>query len=104
MELCEIVTKCGLKTIVLITVSQRYRTKIQSERSAGILLAIVDQLFDTQAPTVAQTVKRFNLTTPTAQQNINTLTAAGILKEAAGRLRNLFSVKTAYHFYHNTHT
>jgi Fic family protein len=47
----------------------------------GNVLAIIDQLFDAPAITVAQAEKQFKLTTPTAQANINKLVAAGIFRK-----------------------
>ncbi len=76
------------RTDKLLHLWQRYREELQTTRSSTILLGIVDDLFRNPAMTAPHVAKRFKITLRSAQQNINKLVAAGILKEATGRQRN----------------
>jgi Fic family protein len=77
-----------LRSKRLFQLWEAYREKVQTARSAGHLLRIVNLLFDTPALTIRQIEKRLKITYPAAQANVEKLVAAGILREHTKRQRN----------------
>jgi Fic family protein len=67
---------------------QRYRKRFQEARSSALILNLIDFLFESPILTVRRTQKRLKVTFRSAQQNIDKLIQAGILKEITGRSRN----------------
>jgi Fic family protein len=65
-----------------------YRAQFQSARAAARLLQAVDWLFGHPILTVAQVEHALGVTTPTAQQYVDRLVGAGILREITGQARN----------------
>lgn len=72
----------------LLKLWQTYRDQLQSARASALLLQLVDDLFAYPALSNPGVSKRLNITPRSAQQNINKLIDAGILREATGRRRN----------------
>lgn len=72
----------------LLKLWQAYRERLQAARASALLLQLVDDLFADPAISNPGASKRLNITPRSAQQNINKLIEAGILKEATGRRRN----------------
>lgn len=77
-----------LRSKRLFQLWEQYREKVQTARSAGHLLRIVNLLFDTPALTIRQIEKRLKITYPAAQANVEKLIEAGIIREHTGKQRN----------------
>lgn len=67
---------------------RRYREEFQQARSSSLLLGLIDFLFESPILTVKQVADRLDVTFRGAQQNIDKLVAADILRETTGRARN----------------
>jgi len=65
-----------------------YRRRLQSARSSGLSLQLVDKLFEYPVITVPQAEKWLQVTTHTAQNNIDKLVKSGIIVETTGQKRN----------------
>ncbi len=65
-----------------------YRSKFQQVSNSSNLLKLIDLLFERPYVTVRGVAKALGVTFPTAQNNIDLLTAAEVLSEATGRSRN----------------
>lgn len=72
----------------VLNLRDAYRTRGLGTRSGTVLPQILDRLFITPAVTVPQIAKQLGITQRAARQNIDRLTAEGILREATGRQRN----------------
>lgn len=69
----------------LLSLWQRYRQSLQTVRSSGLLLTLVDELFHRPYLTFTQAAKTLNVTFRAAQLNVSKLVDAGILHELPGR-------------------
>ena len=72
----------------LMDLREAYRTKLQSARASALLLQLVDELFSIPAVTIPGVTKRLNVTSRSAQLNVDKLIEARILREVTGRQRN----------------
>jgi Fic family protein len=72
----------------LIDLREDYRRALHSTRSSALPLQLVDELFSTPALTVAQAARLLNITVTAAQNNIDKLVNAGVLREVTGQKRN----------------
>jgi len=72
----------------LVALWQAYRKRLQSCRSAGMLLQLVDELFITPAFTAAHVMKTLEISKSAAGRYIEKLLAEGILTEVSGQKRN----------------
>lgn len=64
---------------------QEYRAQLQSARSSGLLLRLVDRLFADPAITVSQAAREMGITARAAQQNVARLVAEGLEVKSTGR-------------------
>ena len=71
----------------LLALRQQYRERLQTKKSPGRTLALMENLFKEPVTTVAGARDRLKVTTRAAQQNIDRLVQEGILKEVTGRQR-----------------
>ena len=71
----------------LLMLRQQYREKLQAQKSPGRALELMENLFKEPVMTVAAARNRLKVTTRAAQQNVDRLVQAGILKEVTGRQR-----------------
>ncbi len=69
----------------LLSLWQRYRQKLQTVRSSGLLLTLADHLFHHPYLTFTQAAKTLDVTFRAAQLNVRKLVEAGILEELPGR-------------------
>lgn len=69
----------------LLSLWQRYRQSLQTVRSSGLLLTLVDDLFHRPYLTFTQAAKTLDVTFRAAQLNVSKLVDAGILHELPGR-------------------
>lgn len=72
----------------LLGLWEEYRQALQTARASALLLQLVDSLFANPAITVPRAKELLKVTYPSAQQKIETLVSAGILREVTGRKRN----------------
>ena len=72
----------------LLDLRKRYQEKVQTPRTSILLQRLIDMLFEVPALTTKRVVEESKITPAAAQNNINKLVEAGILKEATGRKRN----------------
>jgi Fic family protein len=71
----------------LLALRQEYREKLQAQKVPGRTLELMENLFKEPVITVASARERLKVTTRTAQQNVDRLLQAGILREVTGRQR-----------------
>ncbi len=71
----------------LLALRQEYRQKLQAQKLPGRALELMEHLFKEPVTTVAAARERLKVTTRAAQQNVDRLLRAGILKEVTGRQR-----------------
>lgn len=71
----------------LLALRQEYREKLQAQKLPGRTLELMEHLFKVPVITVAGARELLKLTTRSAQQNVDRLLQAGILKEVTGRQR-----------------
>ncbi|MGO9086581.1 MAG: Fic family protein [Candidatus Sulfotelmatobacter sp.] len=71
----------------LLALRQEYREKLQAQKLPGRTLELMENLFKEPVITVASARDRLKVTTRAAQQNIDRLVQAGILREVTGRQR-----------------
>jgi Fic family protein len=71
----------------LLALRQEYREKLQAQKLSGRALELMENLFKEPVTTVASARERLKVTTRAAQQNVDRLLRAGILKEVTGRQR-----------------
>jgi Fic family protein len=67
---------------------EEYRERFQTARTAARLLQVVDLLFIQPILSASQVEEALGVTAPTAQNYINQLEEAGILREITGQARN----------------
>ncbi len=72
----------------LVELWQSYRGRVQSLRSAGSLLQLVDELFVTPALTIAGAMEILDISKSAAARQIEKLESADILSEVTGQKRN----------------
>lgn len=72
----------------LMDLRKEYQRRVQSPRASALLVQLVDDLFANPAMTIGQARKRLEVTYRSAQQNVEKLVKAGILREHTGRSRN----------------
>ncbi len=72
----------------LLSLWQKYRNGLQEARASALLLQLIDELFTYPAITNSIAAKKLSVTPRAAQQNIERLQNASILREATGRRRN----------------
>jgi Fic family protein len=71
----------------LLALRQEYREKLQAQKLPGRTLELMENLFKEPVITVAAARDRLKVTTRAAQQNVDRLLQAGILREVTGRKR-----------------
>ena len=71
----------------LLVLRQEYREKLQAQKVPGRTLELMENLFKEPVITVAGARDLLKLTTRSAQQNVDRLLQAGILKEVTGKQR-----------------
>jgi Fic family protein len=71
----------------MLVLRQEYREKLQAQKVPGRTLELMENLFREPVTTVAGARNLLKLTTRSAQQNVDRLVQAGILKEITGRQR-----------------
>jgi len=71
----------------LLALRQEYREKLQAQKLPGRALELMENLFKEPVITVAGARGRLGVTTRAAQQNVDRLLHAGILREVTGRQR-----------------
>jgi Fic family protein len=71
----------------LLTLRQEYREKLQAQKLPGRTLELMETLFKEPVITVAAARDRLKVTARAAQQNVDRLLQAGILREVTGRKR-----------------
>jgi Fic family protein len=67
---------------------ERYREQFQAVRAAARLLQVVDLLFAQPVLTTSQVAETLGVSFPSAQQYVNRLEEANILREITGQARN----------------
>lgn len=65
-----------------------FHSRLHTPRATGLLLKLVDALFNTPALTIPQAAQLLGVTFRSAQQNVERLIDAEILRETTGRKRN----------------
>ena len=68
----------------------QFQRQVRSLHASGLLLDLVDLLFESPGLTVPAAQRLLNTNFPTAQRNVDKLVKAGILKEITGGQRNRF--------------
>lgn len=71
----------------LLSLRQEYRKKLQAQKSPGRTLELMENLFRDPVITATSAREQLKVTTRAAQQNVDRLVHAGILKEVTGRQR-----------------
>lgn len=71
----------------LLALRQEYREKLQAQKVPGRALDLMENLFKEPVITVTSARDRLKVTTRAAQQNVDRLVQAGIVKEVTGRQR-----------------
>jgi Fic family protein len=74
-----------LRATALLSLWQNYRERLQTVRSSGLLLRLVDRLLAHPAVTVTQVGNELSVTSRTAQQLVNRLVTEQILTEVSGQ-------------------
>jgi Fic family protein len=72
----------------LLALRQEYRKKLQAQKVPGRTLELMETLFTEPVLNVRGAKQRLKVTTRAAQQNVDKLVGAGILKEVTGKQRN----------------
>ena len=72
----------------LLDLWQQYRAAVQTPRASALALQLVDELFAYPAITTAIAATLLHVTPRAAQNNLDKLIAAGIVREVTGRKRN----------------
>ena len=72
----------------IMGLQQQYREKLLQQKASPNVIALLDRLFLNPYLTASQASKTLQVTFPTAQRALRTLTDAGILKELTVRRRN----------------
>jgi Fic family protein len=71
----------------LLALRQEYRKKLQAQKAPGRTLELMEMLFVEPVVTVPGAKQRLSVTMPSAQQNVDKLVRAGIVKEVTGKAR-----------------
>jgi Fic family protein len=71
----------------LLVLRQDYRDKLQAQKFLGRTLELMERLFMEPVITVLSARNQLRVTTRSAQQNVDKLVRAGILKEVTGKRR-----------------
>ncbi|HEY3246163.1 MAG TPA: Fic family protein [Phycisphaerae bacterium] len=72
----------------LLDLWREYREWLAKNRSAGLLMQLIDALFEMPVITIPRAAKLLGITHRAATLNVDKLVAAGILTEVTGRERN----------------
>jgi len=64
-----------------------WRGRLQQERASGLIVGLLDVLFETPVLSAADVQQRFHASHPTAMQALRRLTEMGFLREATGKDR-----------------
>ncbi len=72
----------------LLALRKQYRSRFESARSSALLLALVDDLFETPVLMIPRVAKRLKITHRAAMLNVRKLVDAGVVEEVTGRERN----------------
>jgi Fic family protein len=72
----------------LLTLWDTYRDRLATARSSGLLLKLLDALFENPAITLPQAAKLLQVTHRSAALNVEKLVKAGVLREITKRSRN----------------
>ncbi len=72
----------------LLDLRERYREQFQAERGAARLLQVIDLLFDQPWLTVNQAAEALGVYYRSANQYVQKLEEAGVLREVTGQARN----------------
>ena len=78
----------GLRAQRLLALREDLRRRLRELRSPRFPLQLIDELFHTPLVTAGQVRKLLNVTPRSAQQIIDKLIAAGVLREVTGQRRN----------------
>jgi Fic family protein len=65
-----------------------YIQKVRTARASALVTQLIEELFNHPMVTVAKVAKMLDVTPPAAQQHVDKLIKAGILREVTGRARN----------------
>jgi len=76
----------------LLALRRQYRSRFESARSSALLLALVDDLFETPVLMIPRVAKRLKITHRAAMLNVRKLADAGIVEEVTGRARSMIFV------------
>jgi len=76
----------------LLALRKQYRSRFESARSSALLLALVDDLFETPVLMIPRVAKRLKITHRAAMLNVRKLVDAGIVEEVTGRMRSMVFV------------
>ncbi len=76
------------RTGELLALRKQYRSRFESARSSALLLALVDDLFETPVLMIPRVAKRLKITHRAAMLNVRKLVDAGVVEEVTGRERN----------------
>jgi Fic family protein len=76
------------RTGKLLELRQQYRSGFETARSSALLLALVDDLFETPVLMIPRVSKRLKITHRAAMLNVRKLVDAGIVEEVTGRVRS----------------
>jgi Fic family protein len=74
----------------LLELRDRYRTEMTVARQSVLLLAMIDQLFQSPAVTIAAVARDLGVTYASAKQNVEKLVAAGILVPVTASRNRIF--------------
>lgn len=72
----------------LATLRAEYHERLHAPRATGLLHKLVDELFMTPATTIPQVAQLLEITYRSAQQNVERLVLADVLREITGQKRN----------------
>jgi len=78
----------GLRAQRLLALREDFRRRLRELRSPKFPLQLIDELYHTPLVTAGQVRKLLNVTPRSAQQIIDKLIAAGVLREVTGQRRN----------------
>jgi Fic family protein len=72
----------------LLALQKQYRDRLLAKSSSSLVLRLVDELFASPVVTIGRAMEILGVTFRAAQQNINKLVRARILREVTGKQRN----------------
>lgn len=79
----------------LTTLRNEFHARLHTPRATGLLHKLVDALFTTPALTIPQAARILGVTYRSAQQNVERLAKAAILRETTGQKRNRIFISDA---------